>query len=437
MPPATSITLIEKRETFGLGRAYGTSHPNHLLNVRAANMSAFADDPGHFQRWLAENADLADAIAPGAMLFAPRRTYGRYIQSLIDSYDVDQARIRRVKAEVCAIRKTSDGVIVTTRSGERIIGDYAVLATGFSEPDLHDPWVRDPWERSENAQISSKDPVLILGTGLTMVDLVISLRSNSHSGPIYAISRRGLLPQTHQPSLPLPLSAVDVPFGRSTVELWRWLRELCLKDETAAGDWRAAVDAIRPYTAEIWQRLPIKSKRRFLRHARAWWDVHRHRMAPSIAAEISAARASDQLEIIAGKVGSITTGPKGAHVVYHPRGTNKARAIDVACVFNCMGVTTNPRTSGNAAIQSLLKQNLARADELGLGLDIADNNALKSADGIASDRLFAVGPITRGAYWEMVAVPDIRQQCAKVSAELIARSRAPTKGFLLTHHSQP
>jgi len=415
------ITLIEKRDSVGLGTAYSTSHPRHLLNVRASNMSAFADDPQHFQRWLSNESALVERDQPAALVFAPRNLYGRYLRSLIDTFDRDRRRLTTVHDEVTEIMPEEEGVRVRTAAGETTKADVAVLATGFSEPQHDDQVIRSPWSQPVAQGLASDAAVLILGTGLTMVDLVIELRSAGHTGPVYALSRRGLLSQTHRLSAPAALDAAEVPFGTSILRLWMWLRRLAENEEDAGRDWRGAIDAIRPYTAELWRQLPLESKRRFLRHARPWWDIHRHRMAPSISAEIASACAWNHLQILAAKVLSISTADGKAQVTYRRRGDGETGSLEVDRVFPCMGVSTNPATSGNALVQSLVAQGSARPDELGLGLDITDACELRAADGEASERLFAVGPITRGAYWEMIAVPDIRLQCAGLAKELLRR----------------
>ena len=418
---ALTVTLIEKRASLGLGTAYSTSHPQHLLNVRASNMSAFADDPGHFQRWLSQRTALAENDHTAGMIFAPRKVYGQYLSGLLEELDAKHDRLVTVRGGVSKIEPITRGVSVQTSCGKSIVGDYAVLATGFAETVQDDPAICSPWAQPVSKDLSPDAAVLILGSGLTMVDLVVELRSAGHSGPIFAMSRRGVVSQTHRMSKPISIARQHVPFGASLSTLWRWVRGLAKAEDDAGRDWRSAIDGIRPYTAELWRRLPIDSKRRFLRHARPWWDIHRHRMSPAIASHIAEAQRAGQFTLMASKVTSIKSDGAKATVKYKRRGDTQTRSLDVARVFPCMGVSTNPASCDNAAIQSLLAQGLARPDELALGLDIDESCALRAAAGHASDRIFAVGPITRGAYWEMIAVPDIRLQCAALAKELRAR----------------
>lgn len=435
--PNIHVTLIEKRPTIGRGTAYSTAQTGHLLNVRAANMSAFADDPQHFCRWLAANDAEAHGQQPGALSFAQRRVYGRYISELVAPllWTGDRpGRLKVVYGEGRTMVVTPSGVSVSIDDGSSITGDVAVLATGHDDAAPGNPACYvSPWESPGDAGVHQDAAILIRGTGLTMVDYVISLRANNHKGPIYAMSRRGLLPLAHRPVSGLRLEAADVPFGASIVELWRWFRRLAQDTVERGGDWRSAVDGIRPCAWEIWRSLSYDSKERFLRHARVWWEVHRHRMAPEVEQQVLAARASGQLRIIAAKTESITPTATGATVGYRRRGSTAIEALNVAKVVQCTGVYTDPLETTNPLLRHLLAQGLARPDPLGIGLDVTGECAIVDRTGHGSPVLFAVGPLTRAAFWEIMAVPDIRVQCADLARALRTRlgsDSAPNKTHL-------
>jgi uncharacterized NAD(P)/FAD-binding protein YdhS len=278
----------------------------------------------------------------------------------------------------------------------------------------------DPWIPPGDAGIAPDAAVLILGTGLTMVDYVLSLRLGGHHGPIIALSRRGLLPRAHRRMQPMRIAAADVPFGAEMTVLFRWLRRLAEAEMARGGDWRSVVDAIRPFSHEIWRRLAPRSKRRFLEHARAWWDVHRHRMAPEVEERILAAMGEGALTIVAGKICSVEPYPRGALVRYRRRGEGIERTKQVAKIVECTGIVRNPSHTGNPALRSLLDQGLARVDPLEIGIEVTPWCAVVDGFGAPSERLFAIGPLTRAAFWEVVAVPDIRNQCATLAAHLRA-----------------
>ena len=414
------VMLIERRPEIGRGPAYHTSNPEHVLNVRVANMSALPDDPEHFWRWLSDRAE--GPLCPDPYCFVPRRTYGDYLASLIGSLTSSERGPRRlaiVHGQCVDLNEGPSGVTVTLADGSQHVGEVAVLATGNESPVAKLPCDADPWS-PPSSTIEKDATVLILGTGLTMIDYVLSLLRNGHRGQIVAMSRRGLLAKAHHRTDPMRIEEKEVPFGAGASRLLRWLRGRIDTHMAAGGDWRSVIDAIRPYTQRLWQELPLSSKRRFLEHARAWWDVHRHRMAPEVEMRLAQALAGGRLSLVAAKVTGIEPNAAGALVRYRRRGQRESANLQVGMIVDCTGIVKDPRATGNPVIQRLFEQGLARADALHIGIDIAADCAMISRSGISSRRLFAVGPLTRAAFWEIVAIPDIRNQCAELAARLVA-----------------
>jgi uncharacterized NAD(P)/FAD-binding protein YdhS len=412
------VTLIEQRPEVGRGPAYHTSNPEHVLNVRAANMSALPDDPEHFWRWLSNRAE--GPLCPDPYCFVPRRTYGDYLANLtapLTSSESDLARLTIVHGQCVDLSESPAGVAVTLADGSRRLGDVAILATGNDSPIARLPCDADPWAPPSSA-IDKDATVLILGTGLTMVDYVLSLLRDGHRGQIIAMSRRGLLAKVHRRTDPMRIHQNDVPFGASARQLLRWLRGRIDAHMAEGGDWRSVIDAIRPYTQRLWQELPLSSRRRFLEHARAWWDVHRHRMAPEVEMRLTQALALGRLAPVAAKIIGIEPNATGALVRYRRRGRSECASLQVGVIVDCTGIVKDPRATGNPVIRRLFEQGLARTDALHIGIDIAEDCAVIDRNGIASRRLFAAGPLTRAAFWEIVAIPDIRNQCAELAARL-------------------
>jgi len=261
--------------------------------------------------------------------------------------------------------------------------------------------------------------VLVLGTGLSMVDYVLSLMGEGHEGPIVAMSRHGLLSRAHRRVEPAKIDAADVPFGAEFSRLLRWFRGRVAAQVAGHGDWRSVVDGIRPHTQRIWHELSLRSKQRFLEHARSWWDVHRHRMAPEVEAYIGQAIGSGGLTLIAAKLIGVEQHAGGASVIYRRRGESKVEGMEVARIVDCTGVIRDPMQTTNPALKSLFAQGLARVDLLRIGIEVAPDCAIVDRHGTPSQRFFAVGPLTRAAFWEIMAIPDIRDQCAKLAARLI------------------
>ncbi|WP_315703913.1 MULTISPECIES: FAD/NAD(P)-binding protein [unclassified Bradyrhizobium] len=415
------VTLIEKRCEIGRGLAYHTGNADHLLNVRAANMSALPDDPDHFWRWLSTSPNAAP-FRPDPYCFVPRRLYGDYIASLVDPFlspEHGEQRLTIVRGECIAVSEGWGNVTVSLADGSRLVGDVAVLATGHDAATARSAWHADPWISPSVPGFSKDAAVLILGTGLTMADYVLTLLREGHRGPIIAMSRRGLMARGHRRTAPLSIREEDIPFGAGASTLLRWFRQRIAAHVAAGGDWRSVIDAVRPFSHQLWRELPASAKRSFLEHARAWWDVHRHRMAPEVEARIVEAIADGQLTVTAAKLVGIEGGTSGARVRYRRRGRPEAETIEVGAIVDCTGIVRDPRATINPAVRSLFDQGLARPDPLRIGIDVTAECTIIHADGTLSQRLFAIGPLTRAAFWEIMAIPDIRNQCAALAAQLV------------------
>jgi uncharacterized NAD(P)/FAD-binding protein YdhS len=417
-PPHFRVTLIEKRAEIGRGLAYHAGNPEHLLNVRVTNMSALPDDPGHFWNWLCARPD--GPLCPDPYCFVPRQTYGDYLADLIAPLMSGDATrgLTIVRGECAAIRENPSDIAVTLTDGTCITGTTAILATGHDAAAPLLAGHAEPWASPADAGIDTNATVLILGTGLSMVDYVLSLLRHGHQGRIVAMSRRGLLPRAHRRVDPMRLAESEIPFGAEIGPLLRWFRRRIEMHVAEGGDWRGAIDAIRPFTQRLWHELPLSSRRRFLEHARAWWDVHRHRTAPEVETRIAEALATRRLTIIAGKLATVTPNPGGALVRYRRRGQVETSELQVGAIIDCTGIVRDPGASNNPAVRSLLDEGLARIDPLRIGIDVTPDCAIVDRHGSPSRRLYAVGPLTRAAFWEIIAVPDIRQQCAELAARL-------------------
>lgn len=408
-------TLIERRPQAGLGVAYSAAHPDHRLNVRAGNMSALPDDPGHFQRWLeTHHPEHADG-------FAPRLIYGAYLSELLaESAAGSNGRLTIVRADATALSITDAGTIVRLDDGTDIAADAVVLATGNLPPHTPqgvdpetlgpDRYAADPWAADVADGLTDDDTVLLLGGGLTMVDVALLLDARGFRGRIIALSRRGLLPRTHGDVVPAPLA--ERPLGPMSA----LLRQVRAAARTAG--WRAAVDALRPHTQSLWRGTDPADRARFLRHLRPWWDVHRHRLAPQVAERIAALRAEGRLSIVAGRLDAVTPTGTGVMLDYRPRGSDTIVTGNIRRIVNCTGPLGDIGRTTEPLLRDLCEQGLIRPDPLRIGIDVDPQSAILAADGTASDRLFAIGPMTRGTFWEIVAVPDIRQQVWSVARRL-------------------
>jgi len=428
-PAGAQIYLIEKTAGFGRGLAFGAHNSSHFLNARAGNMSAFPDQPDHLIRWLSARPQLGPARADA---FITRGAYGDYLSGLLRAAiaGADGAeRLVLVPDQATALTFDAAGAALTLAMGRTLRLDAAVLAVGNLPPltpqglglERLSPrlFANDPWASETLNGIDPQAEVLILGTGLTMVDIVLDLIERGHKGPITALSRRGLGPKRHEQVG--PVTPPTHSYGHRPLS--RWVAERRARAEQVG--WRAAVDELRPITQAIWRAASPTERRRFLRHLRPWWDVVRHRMSQTVADRIDALRDSGQLRIVGGRVVDIEARGPLALVRWRARGETAARRLEVARIINCTGSGADLSRSDDPLLQSLIAQGAVRADPLGLGLEIDYACQVLDVAGHTRRPLYAAGPITQGYSWEVIAVPDIRNQVADLAAILTARLGAP------------
>ncbi|TIQ31305.1 MAG: FAD-dependent oxidoreductase [Mesorhizobium sp.] len=416
--PDLRVTLIEKRPHFGQGMAYSTLLSAHVLNVKASGMSAYADDPDNFARWVLERGLAQPDQGP---FYAPRILYARYLKELLDDLEDrerERGRLRLIREESLSVSPTPSGVEVALANGTSVVGHLAVLATGHDEqPGAFQGRAIRMGSEADTA-LDPQAPVLVLGTGLSMVDAFLSLEQRGHRGQIVAVSRRGLLPSPHRKGNPIKLDVADIPLGTQLSYFVGWFRNLIRENRKAGGDWRDVVDGLRPFNQMIWQNWPSSAKRRFVEHTKAWWDIHRHRMAPEVYERVTEAVGSGRIRLVAGRVADIEPND-GFTVTIQQRGTQALETLEVARIYDCIGIARDISTTSNGLVRSLVERGLARPDPLRLGLDVTARCELIAADGTVSSKLLAVGPLTRGTFFEIDAIPDIRVQCARLSKQLL------------------
>ena len=421
--PAIYVVLIEREKCPGRGVAYSTRFSEHLLNVRAQNMSAVVKDPMHFLRWAHENYNIQ--AQPNGYL--PRRVYGKYVEStLCRAIEENPGRFEWKRDEALSVAPAENGGTIHLKSGCRVDADAVVLALGnFPPKELMLPgqnaisrrFIADPWSTTTLDEVTPAESVLLIGSGLTSVDVAISLRASGFAGKIHMLSRHGLVPQTHKIHEPWQ-ATWDHPPCRETRSLLRLIRTEIARAEKEGADWRAVIDSIRPFAQSIWQSLPLDERRRFLRHLRAYWDVHRHRVAPEIGKLLELEFAQGRLEIHRGRITEYRENSEFVGVRYRDRGDGNTKELRVDYAINCTGPDDDCSRVKSPLLRDLLARKLVRTDPLSLGLDTADNGALLDASGTASDFLYTLGPLRKGNLWETTAVPEIRVQVSELASHL-------------------
>jgi uncharacterized NAD(P)/FAD-binding protein YdhS len=410
----TRDVVFEPNE-LGEGVAFATRCPAHLLNVPARGMSAFSDDPAHFTTWLAAN--VSDPFDEDS--FAPRHLFGAYLREIAKRCKQAYAgRFEHVKALLTVAKSNDYRLRLRAADGRAYDADALVLAIGNAAPAS---WANAPasarfyanaWQPGALEPADLDETVVLLGTGLTAVDAVLELRHRGHRGLIHLVSRRGLLPHEHR-LFDAPPQAN--PEARSLHELMNAMR---------AGDenWRTKVDGIRAFSNDIWRSLTLADRRRFLKRVLPYWNVHRHRMAPEVATTIAELLANGSINKIAGRTTAFEETPKALVVHIRERGGEFERSIAAQRVINCSGPEHDIKKYRNPLVQLLLAQGSLTPNAVGVGADVDDDGRLIDRDGVASERIFALGPVRFGTLIETTAIPEIRVQAARL-AQLLLRSR--------------
>lgn len=417
------LTLVDPGPPAGASRAFTTKDPRHLLNVPAGAMSCLHDRPGHFVHWLVRNR------CPSATerSFVPRRHYGDYLSATLAAC-VERAggplTFRRLSGRAVACSVQGEHTRVRLADGTCLMADSVVIATGplagaaqWAPIELrkYERFIPDPWQPDALAgPLMDGDDVLLVGTGLSAVDVALAVDRPGRT--VHALSRHGLLPRAHA-VVPLPPVApeeplVGLPLRRLRSAVQRHVRLV----QRAQGDWRPAVDGLRPLTSGLWSRLDEADRAEFLRHDRHLWDVHRHRMPPETAETVTRLRTAGRLRVRAGEVTAARDDGDALTVT-----VTGSREIRVGWVVDCTGPDLGPASSDDPLLRSLMDSGLARRGPLGIGLATTAEGRVRGHDGVVGS-VWTLGAHRRGDLWETTAIPEVRQQAADLARALLHSS---------------
>jgi uncharacterized NAD(P)/FAD-binding protein YdhS len=475
------IVMIDRYGRHGLGQAYSTTHPDHLLNAPADQMSAVAGDPKHLIRW-------AEAAGEDTTGFLPRRVYGRYLRQALDEAARDAAPLASLTLLTGDVVSVGPGAVgpgavgpgavgpgaaapgsvgpgpgprepalrLVTSDGDELGADVAVLATGSLPPALPFPTpqsrriVVDPWAPGALDEVADGSEVLVLGTGLTAIDLALTVTSGHPGAVVHLVSRHGLLPRPHREAhddrRPVRLPEIEAlaaarPAAPQTAAELRLSDLMALVSAALAanpGSWPEVMDALRPCVPAFWQAMPVGDQRVFLSRLSRFWEVHRHRVPQATGRRIAELRRSGRLVLRQGRITSVTEHGSGLRVELATAGADgaagaaeagsaagtggQASRLDVGWLLNGTGQGTDVARAADPLWRELLDAGLARPDPHGLGLAASANGALLDRSGQPSSVLFTLGPVLRGQWYETTAVPEIRAQAAALAKVIAERA---------------
>ena len=426
----TRVVLIERSPSVGRGVAYAVRDFPYLLNVPAGRMSASSQAPLEFLQFAQRR--IANV---GAEDFLPRALYGEYLEEVLLAAQLSapsHVRLDVWHGEVSAVRRIERHLPLQVELGDgrRLTADDVVLATGNPPPaalaaagDLANHPRYGSAHDFDAARLSGARNVLLIGTGLSMADVVSAVSTDPRRMPtLHAISRHGLVPPRQTAFRPDAFrgdgNALLLAAATSLRSLTRAVRLLSHEAERLGGDWREGITFVRNMAPTLWRRLSMRDRARFLRHLRARWDVHRHRLPPLVAQQIDALQRQQRLHVHAGRIRHLQPVEDEIEVSWVPRGALTLQSLRVDYVVNCTGPDYAVARSSAPLWRSLLQCGLCSADPLDLGLSTGPNGAVIDADGWPGPHLFYVGPMLRADWWEATAVGELRGHAEQLAATL-------------------
>ncbi|WP_234817869.1 FAD/NAD(P)-binding protein [Mycolicibacterium sphagni] len=436
------VCVVNDQGPVGRGVAYGLRRPGYLLNVAARNMSAFPHEPNHFLDWLRTRSEFE--LTPDIELrerFVARQIYGDYLRSIAQHHlqspgEGAYATSELVSGEAVDIEPAEAGCRVRLADGTAIDADRVVLATGNEPPAPlpgveqladHPAWVANPWQAWEQRRPEHDGSVVLLGTGLSTVDAIITLRALGWLGTIHAISRHGWFPHAHfrgieYPEFPPP----DVDLGALGLErLLALVEEHCAILHERNANPAIIVDKLRPYTQRIWSGFSHDERLTFAREHAARWNVFRHRIAPDIHAQITSSQLTGQLRVHTGSI--VKLEPSAGQIRIE---LADGQSVHGDLVINATGPATKFTETRSALLQNLLRRGAIAPDSIDMGVRIDSDHTAVTSSGDRSPWLLALGPLLRGTYWETIAVPELRVQARRVAETVLGGARAEQESQL-------
>lgn len=424
---AAAIRVIEPRAELGHGLAYGTTDPDHRLNVPDDRMSLRSDDPLHFQRWL---ASAGAPLLPGGsatragQIFAPRAVFGRYVAAQMAPL-LAGGRVEHLRDRVLRI-EAGTRFTLHPAEGAPFAADLVVLAVSHPAPALpaelaglrgSATLVEDAALPGALAAIPPQERVLIVGSGLTAADIVATLMRQGQRGPVHILSRHGWLSQPHGPKQAETAADFGHDPARTALALFRRVRAALAEDAARGLTWHAVFDRLRAQGPAIWAALPLPERRRLLRHLRALWDIHRFRIAPQTHDTLREAVRAGRVFLHTARLVGVEAAARGRVVTIRRRGGARTARLAVDRVILATGPAHGGVIRANPALASLQAQGVLRPDPLGLGIATAPDGRVLGAEGPV-EGLFVAGPLARGTVGELMGLPEVTLWAEHVAAQI-------------------
>ncbi len=444
------ITLIDSATSFGKGVAFATQNPQHPLNVRALHMGLLPETPDDFYHWLKANPQRWKALDPSfqgldfsPQSYVPRMIYGLYLEDLFNDAQTKAKqkgiRLTVIQAQAQDVNLLSSDLLeIVLSTGSSISVDRLILATGvspckklpFEHPHLLNDrrYTTNVWDPHPESILRNmpmpQDEIIIIGTGLTMADVVATLIDRGFRGNILAVSPSGSVAQPHLAALPVKMPLVNIAkYAMTLLNLFKGFRQELDRTTQEGYDWRSLIDTLRPSLPKLWQGLTVVEKKQFLRHLYSLWNKHRHRLPPESAALLMHLQEEKKLHIIAGHVEEIDNShPERLQVRIRIKDKAASQRIEVGHAINCCGPEYRLTKQPNVLLQNLLNKELIRPDALDLGIALSPEGWVQ---GKAPERIYTLGALLFGERFETTSVPEIREQAAEIAERLLQLNAEP------------
>jgi uncharacterized NAD(P)/FAD-binding protein YdhS len=432
---ACEIILINKQETFNKGFAYNPYSDKQLLNVIAAKMSAFAEQPDHFLDWVMEQNEFKNRDRTLiANSFLSRKLYGAY---LVDVWNQNYPlaaekgiKVRLLNQFVVDIDIETNSVSLFLDTGETILVDQCVIATGNQVPRNpsiknetfypNNNYFQNPWIREAVQHVIPNLPVLIVGNGLTMVDTVLGLKENGFNGEIYSISPKGfnILPHRHN-GLKYEKLVEELSDDMSLREIYQLVSKHIKAVREYGVSAEPVIDSLRPHTQRLWKGLSDEEKAFFMSRLRHLWGVARHRIPLHTYDKIQQLRIDGKLHIQSGRIVDFVEQSNAIEVSYFDKKEGSTKSLLVSRIINCTGPETDLRKVENSFLKNCLLKGDIVQDALKLGINTnTETFQVKKSDGTYHSNLFTLGGNLKGELWESTAVNELRIQSERLAEEL-------------------
>lgn len=425
--PESHVILIEEKDEAGPGLAYSDSDHAAWLNVPAEKMSAFQIQPLHFLEYAKEQ--LGEGVQEGD--FLPRHVYGAYLKHCLEIEQAENPRLRVEHRRVHDLTRgdSADTARVIFKDQSSLQAAHVVLATGNQgsafASSLWSTHAKPARSAEAVSSIRKGDTVLIVGTGLTMIDAVLDLDRRGDASTIHIVSRNGLLPRPYAHPSPKDAPDLDHLPDSNLRRAVRLFRRAIREHEARGGDWRDLFHEIRDATPSLWKELSSKDKTRFLRFISPFWEVHRHQCPPETFQKIQSLLASGKLIQHRGTIASIERTGETIQLGLASRSRDTpAGWIEAHHLLDATGPARDLQVISDPLIQNLLRRGFIKPDAHRLGAETSVDYRALGRDNKPSAWLSIVGPMLRARYFEATAISELRLH-ASSAAKRIAQSVNP------------